>query len=455
VSEGQIPPVPQAAAQALEKAALENRKLELEIQKSEQELATAGAPEALAQKAAETAKATAVAQKEAAEARQAQVTALIPDMSKVTSGTTEVSGDESLFGSSLAQHALGHAAEKVAAAAAAGMDTPVGDGSPVHNVLVTTEEELATSDAVYQDVMTAIGQLISAGKSARTENQGEGVVTTSFAAPALAAAAQAIPGVISLLSAHRKVSSAALTVENLAAATATAGALRSKATVASVVHDDFRLLPEGTVQRRVEALAAERRQLIARKLELDSERTTATSDLAIEKAAIAALEKQLDGAAANPALQSQLEDHRRTAAQHEKTIGDANTRIGLIDAVVAAIDTFSAALRTVPDGASRSPLATAALREQLHPTQPENADEEPIDPYFSHVLLVKGNPGSTHQVIQDKLIRKDTFTVIAIVNVAYMLIKTSDSHIVAAGNASARATGTGKIGESFELSVTA
>jgi hypothetical protein len=240
-------------------------------------------------------------------------------------------------------------------------------------------------------------------------------VELAWVPPLVGAAAQAIPGVISLLSAHRKVSSKALTVENLAAAASTAGALRTKSRIATVVHDDFRLLPHGEVYARVVALTDERKELVACKLE--------------------------------------LEQHRSAVAGHEKTISDANTRIGLIDAVVAAIDQFASALRTIPAGGTRSPLATAALREQLHSTPAANGKGKPIDPHFSHVLLVKANPGSAQQVVEDRLLRKDKFTVVAIVNVSYVLIATSDSHVLAAGNASAMATGQGTIGTSFEVEV--
>lgn len=452
----EMPTDPKVAAEALRKAELDNRKVELEIEKTEQELAAATSTSAKAQKAAENAKAIAVAQKDAAEARQAQVAALIPDLSKVARGTSEITGDEPLFGSSLAHRALRDAAQIIATTAAGAIDTPApaGDGNGDvpggPNVLVTTEEELATSDAIYHDVMNAIDELISAGGSARTEPQGGGVKSASFVLPALGAAAQAIPGVISLLSAHRKVSSRALTIENLAAAAATAGALQSEDRIAAVVHDDFRLLPQGTVHARVAALAGERRELIARKLELDSEKAIATTDLAVEKATIGDLEQQLPGGTDRQTLQTQLEQHRRTAAGHEQEISTAGTRIALIDAVVAAIDEFSGALRIVPEG-GRSPLATAALREQLHATPSDGENDKPIDPYFSHVVLVNANPGSAHQVVEDRLLRKDKFTVVAIVNVAYMLIATSDSHVVAAGNASAKATGHGKIGESFDF----
>jgi hypothetical protein len=125
--------------------------------------------------------------------------------------------------------------------------------------------------------------------------------------------------VISLLSAHRKVSSTALTVESVAAATAAAGSLRSKDNIATVVHDDFRLLPQGSVQTRVAAHAQGRRELIARKLERESERARATAELAVGKATIADLVKQLEGTADNEALRTQLEEHRGAAANCRST----------------------------------------------------------------------------------------------------------------------------------------
>jgi hypothetical protein len=146
---------------------------------------------------------------------------------------------------------------------------------------------------------------------------------------------------------------------------------------------------------------------------------------------------------------------RKTTLEGEKADPKATglspaTRIGQIDTVIAAIETFSAALRTIPTGGVRSPLATAMLREQLHPS--DTADRAADDSKFTHVLCVQAAAGSTQQVVSDRpLWFEDKFSAIGVISVAYILIEVVGSQVLAAGSAGGQATVKGKIGSSFSV----
>jgi hypothetical protein len=109
-----------------------------------------------------------------------------------------------------------------------------------------------------------------------------------------------------------------------------------------------------------------------------------------------------------------------------------------VDALIDSIDRFSAAIRVIPTGARRSPLATAALYDELH----QDATSR-----FTHVLLVKAQPGESAQLVDDKpLWFKDKFSTLVEVNVTYMLLATDDSHVALAGTATAMASAHGDLG---------
>jgi hypothetical protein len=206
--------------------------------------------------------------------------------------------------------------------------------------------------------------------------------------------------VLSLLAAHRTVTTVATTPSDLAAAAASAGALKRANSQGVVFHDDFRLTPQGAVYTKLEALNDRRRLLAARKTVLEA-------------------------AGAHP-------DH--------DSPGDSSTGAALVDNLLAAVDAFMGSLRAVPQGSNRSPLTIAALRDQLHDASG-----------FTHVLLVKAEGASTQQVVDDRLFRDDRFSVVAFAPITYMLVATATSEILAAGTASGEAKGRGKIGGDFKF----
>jgi hypothetical protein len=135
-------------------------------------------------------------------------------------------------------------------------------------------------------------------------------------------------------------------------------------------------------------------------------------------------------------------------------------KLSLAESLQTSVDAFITALTTIPEGAKRSPLEIAAWREGLRDVRfsedasdPAPSTQQP-DPGFTHVLLVKGNTGSVQQTLDDKpLWFKDRYSVVATASITYMLIQTDDGQMLAAGIESGSATGTGKIGNDFELSV--
>lgn len=92
---------------------------------------------------AEAKKAAADADKAAGDAARAQLTALIPDFSKVQVPETKLGGTQPLFGSLLAHRALEDAATALVSALQPKLSA--GDGA----VLVTNDADLASSDAAY------------------------------------------------------------------------------------------------------------------------------------------------------------------------------------------------------------------------------------------------------------------------------------------------------------------
>jgi hypothetical protein len=472
----------------LEKARSDRRTSEATALKTERETDEANSPGAKTKREAENQKATAVANKEAATARQEQIAALIPDLSEVKPGALAIDDKAAVYGSALALRALSEAAGTVADQAGSAMDGPSPAQARRWRVLVTSEPDLATSDAVYVDVLTGLDQLIAAAKKLTAPAPAKEPEPAALGAAAIASAlAGAVPGVLSLLSAHRTLSTAAVTISDLAAAARTAGALAKRAN-GTVVHDDFRLLPSGTLHEKLTAVSKKRQELVAAKVVQESKRSLATAELSRARDTIADLVKRLEGASdtSKPDLQKQLEDQRRAVAAAETEVNDAAVRIGLIDGVLTAIDTFIGGLRTVSERSKRSPLATAILREQLHraPRSPapetqesKEADDEEdgeekkgkkttdhgetkrkndklVDPlpHFTHVLLVKAESGSTQQVVDDQpLWWKDRLQVVALVDLTYMLIETTNSAIVAGGGASGEAVARGKIGKTFDI----
>jgi hypothetical protein len=160
-----------------------------------------------------------------------------------------------------------------------------------------------------------------------------------------------------------------------------------------------------------------------------------------------------------PGKRKILDDARAAVGPLEEELSAATVKLGLVQGVKSAIDTFIASLTAVPAGATRSPLTLAAMRERLHDVDDPNAedgDAQAEDGRFTHVLLVKGNGGAAMQEVDDKpLWSDDTFAVVATAGITYMLIETDGSRVLTAGNAGGAIEAHGKLGERVNVKVDA
>jgi hypothetical protein len=368
----------------------------------------------LAKAEAETQKAIAEAQLQTAEAQQKQFSALLPDLSKVTAGSIETE-EGAAFGTSLAQRAV--------AAAAGAVAKRVLDKIPAGSqILITGDVELASTDAIYVEVVNGLDQLVEAsegllkqispGKHVTHLHPGSWGIVGPFSAAfgpvsaAIGAVAAFLPGALSLLSAHRSLATSAVSVDSLAAAASVAEHLLKGKTPPTVFHDDFRLLPEGgVVRKKLTELGEKRQELIDRRAGLEGE-------------------KAADGAS-------------------KELVAECAAHVAAIDTMVTAIDKFTTSLQSTAEGAKHSPLAAAILREQLHATDSSR---------FGHVLFVKAEAGSAQQLVNDlPLLFKDRFTTIATAGVTFMLLETGKGKLVDSGSVGGEAKISGKVGSDFSI----
>ncbi len=426
------------------KAAADARAADATARKTAAEAADHDAPSARQQREAEARKAIAEADKDAASARQTQLGALIPDFGKVKDSTLDVKDGPSIGATALAFAALRRVADKMSQEIVASI-------SVAHvRLLVTSDPDLATTDAQYQDVYTGLVDLASASDKLLDETDPEKIETASFM-PAMdlaAALASAVPDVLSLLTSHRTVGTAAVTVTDLAAASAVAGALKTRAPALTVLHDDFRLVPTGAVYEQADQLSQKRQQLGARKIQLNDKKSTVDGDLTDAQNKKKGLEDDIAKATSDKQAEKfrvDLDNTEKQIAALTKHSGELSLRIGLIDGLTGSIDTFTTAIRTIPQGARRSPLAIAALQSVLHSQEPDKV---------THVLLVKGEGGQAAQVTENRpLWFEDKFSTLADVSVTHILINLPDSAIVASGTTTSTAAARGTIGGDFEVKV--
>ena len=445
-----------------EKAEADARKASAEADKAAREVAVILDSELDRRKQeAEAEKAIAEARKATADADRARLSALIPDLGDMSRGETTITTEQPLFSAVLAHRALGDAAGVMKTR----LEGKLGEGV----TLLTSDPDLATSDAVYLDVRTGLDQLSTAadkllaaakpeaGLEEAAEAQGDkealgaGAVTGALGAAvggpagmAAGALAAAVPSVLSLLSAHRSISTYPATVDDTAALAAVGGALAEW----KVKLDDFRLVPEGEITEAASELQTRRSQLVELKLTQDQTRSRGAAVRSASEERIRELNAQLDkarekGLSVEDILRSIKEEKeaRDLASMTEKR---SAVFIGLIESALSTIDAFVAKLTTVPAGGKRSPLAAAALREQFR----SNGDAK-----ISKVLLVKAASGSVAQLLNDRpLWFKDRFMMIGSVSVSYVLIDPSDSTVEAAGQAPGTASVKGTIGKEFTIS---
>ncbi|MGV8977232.1 MAG: hypothetical protein ACOH17_04240 [Cellulomonas sp.] len=380
-----MPETPSAQEKAeLDKALAEAAKAQSDADKAAKENAEWDSDLAKRQREAEARSAIAKADKETADSKLGQASALLPDLSKVSLGETTMTGDQPLFGSALAARALEAASHLVADKVRAVLRSAA--------VLVTTETELATSDAQYEEVTSGLVALAEAADAVlAAPPNGENLLGVTMGPAAVGGAlATAVPAVLSLLSARRSIQTKSVSGDDAAAAMSVSGALVGTEPRGTVVHDDFRTLAAGELHTDLAAVRDRRRKL--------------------------------------DALPSGGDDQQAS-------------RKASASALVTVIDAYLTSISVVPDGGKRSPLVTAMLREVLHG-----------DNGIQYALLVKGRGGDAGQLINDRpLWFNDKFSTIASMSVSYLLVDTSTGGVVAGGTESATCAVHGKIGDDFRL----
>lgn len=426
------------------KADADAAKARADAVKTEQEATDHDSTAAKKERDATADKAAAEAERDAAAARRASITALVPDVSKVAKSTLTVKDGPNLGASLLTFGALRDLAEQVAARLVPDPQAP-GDT----RVLMTSQEDLATSDAVYFEVSNGLTQLRNAAtdllpktdpKAAELQPMGP-----ALALDLAAGLAAAVPAIFSLFSAERTLSTATVTVGNLAAAAEVAGAIKTRAPSWAIVHDDFRLLKDGPIHKLEREVAECREKLIARRLELARHKSEAASELDRAGAAARALENEAAKAGADPPadLLKRLTQARDEVRQTTEKATRMSSLADAVESAVASIDTFMTAIHTTPTGGRRPPIATAALHEDLHS---ENR--------FTHALLVRTEAGESQQLLENKpLWWNDKYSSVVDLSLTYLLISVTDSSITAAGTVTGTASASGKIGEPPKIKI--
>lgn len=340
------------------------------------------APLAQEQREAEARKAIAEADKAAALAARDRVSALLPDLSTAARQDLEVAGEGPVFANSLAVMAVERAAVELVGSIKALFSAGA-------RVLLSGDTELAASHSTYRNILAGLDRLVAAADECLGAEEAE----INQPAGALAGLA---PSLLNALDVKRTVSGHAAEVDDLTAAAAVAGQLNEQAPGAAVVHDEFRLAPNGVIRSRIDDVAERRRALVARRAQLSA-----------------------DGAP------------------------EAVVALGRLGALVEAIDDYLTSIQAVPDGALRSPLSVATMREGL-----EGGGASP----FSHVLLVKGNGSSIAESVNNKFLRTDTLAILATASITYMLLDARTGELVRSGNSLGSVSGSGKIGDTFSVS---
>lgn len=384
--------------------------------------------------------------------RRDQLAAMLPDLSKVDTSALTVAPDGPAIGASaLSFRAMTDAGSAVAAR----LTVPRQQGATAAlpsgvRVLLTSELDLATSDAVYLDVVTGVDELLKTigtlvPAEAVDDDQGAALFPGVDAATAVASA---IPAVLSLLSAQRTLTTSATTANDTAAAAAVIGAL-CRANIITV-HDQFRTIPNGVVYGKIRSLDAARDRLRLASLAQAELVRNATAEAAAADTAVDKLTKDIararEAGVPTDDLETQLATDAAAQATYQEALAVATARQTAIDTVATGADAFVAAVRAPGAGGTRSMLAKAALREQLH-----KGGGEPASP-FEFVLLIKAEAGQTEQSTTNlPLWFKDRFSTIATASITFMLLHPDAGTIVDAGTVTTATSVHGKIGEEYTL----
>lgn len=326
-----------------------------------------------------------------AEAQRAAAKDLVPDLSKVDRGSTTVPESSTMFEALLAGRALQDAASKLICA----VKGDKGLGAD-YQVLVTTELDLTSRDADYVTMLEQLKLLRGlVDRFMKPDAEGaEAAFGPGAAMSVAAAAAQVVPGLLSLLSAKRSVTSSSSSLDDHLVLMAVAGALAGADAKGLVVVEKAHLV--------------------------DSEGEPHTSWAAL-RVALGELEDFI----------GQLEGEEKPDAE----------RIANGKALLKSCQAASTAMVIVPEGANASPLAIASIQDAIHSDR------------FGGVLVVKGGAASATQLVNDRpLLLKDTVSIVSTATIAFLLINHRDGgRVLNGGLVHGMAQLRGKVGENLSV----
>jgi hypothetical protein len=231
------------------------------------------------------------------------------------------------------------------------------------------------------------------------------------------------------------------------------GALLAGPQPPTLLLDAFRLVdPLSPVVQLEAGLHDRRARLLAARARADVNVTQAQSREAAAAAAIAALTAQMaEAGPEGPDLGIQVAEQTAVRDEAASLTVDARLEVARIDLLVETIDAFLLSVHATSDSAVRSPFTTAVLGDALH--EARRADGRSSEPAVRYILRVKPTRGSADQVISDRpLWLKDRFHLVATAGLAYWLVATADSRVVASGLATGTYEMTGAIGSRLEVS---
>ncbi|WP_020144410.1 hypothetical protein [Terracoccus sp. 273MFTsu3.1] len=424
-------------------------------------------------------KTAAEAERDAAAARTATATALVPDLSKLEKSALTVTGDP-VRGVAVSTFALGAAATE----AAKQVTDVLPDDLSTPALLVTTDPELAAGDAVYWQVLSTLAELRGRvrtvldaelslqepgaqeapgpGTTRGGDELGPGGVTApgldvTGVGAAVAAVAKLVPGVLNLFVADRTVATSAVTHEDSTCAVAVVGALAAAGCTVSL--DTFRTLGRSPLQKRLGRLAARREDLAAALLRLATAKAEAATAVAEADRAVASARSDLAELVARPPVQdsekSVLEDAVETARLALAAAQEHLAAVTLVadkgTLVLAQVDAFLVSVAATP-APGRSAWATARMLEWLHLPPRAGASSVPEGRPITHVVLVRAGKGDVTMTTSNRALwLADRFSTDGTQSLSYLCLDVSSNTVLAAGVVARTGVVGGKLGRTQDV----
>lgn len=313
----------------------------------------------------------------------------VPDLGAVDRGKTSVKDDEVMFSTLLATRALADAASEISLAV-----TQKASGSM--GIVVTTDPDLISRVARYREALEHIKSLQSLLESVKDPKAvRREALSTMPALGVAAAAAKLLPGLLSLISAHRSVASQDLEQDEATVAMAVAGALLGREPSLDIRLDKTRLLPaESPLMTTWDEFRGATLELVA-----------------------------------------------KLAAEQSKAEGEQDAEwLAQAQSVLSIAQEALTGMTSIPQSATASPLVGAAAEEFL------------VDSSSRYVLVVRPAGSSATQLVSDRpLAMKDPVHVTATSAIAFTLVALVDSRVVAAGVKTGRSELMGTIGSQLRV----